>query len=666
MADANIRVNLNAKEFKNQTSGVLKSTKEIEQSLSGIATKAGIAFAAFSGGIAATIKSAANFETIGVQFEVLTGSVEASNAALDQLKEFSAGTPFQFDQIARAGKTLLAFGTEVGDLETRLQQLGDVSAASGKDLGELSVIFGQIQAQGRLTGERLNQLNEAGIAIGPALAESLGVAESSVRDLVSQGQVDFDTFEKAFASLSAEGGVAFGGLSKLSQTFAGRLSTLGDNFSLLVADIGEKFLPVAKEAVTALTNFIQNLRSNPETAQFLAQMLGIGAAVAGVVTAIAGIGLIVTQVIPVVVAGFTAIGTVIGLVLSPVGLLVAALAGIATVATLGFDKTLTVAQEFAGGLFEIFSGIGNVLVGIFTLNPERISEGLEQAKNAVLEGVGSLNEALFEKENETKDEEGNGLLTRLFSPPPMKIKERLDQAKAITEQASKEEIERQKLENEVKEELRLEEQKRERDFQKQFIRDQEQFGSAIATISRALNDERVKNAEGAGKELIKLQNSENATLKAIGKAAAVVQITIDTARSAMAIYNGFVSSIPFPPVSIPLGIAGAAAAVAFGATQIAKVVSANTGGVVPGMGPNRDSVPAMLTPGELVVPRQNFDEVISAVSAQRQGNGGPTDSFGTRGPTVRVEYESEEASRIITAQETEDSALGLSRREAVS
>jgi hypothetical protein len=95
----------------------------------------------------------------------------------------------------------------------------------------------------------------------------------------------------------------------------------------------------------------------------------------------------------------------------------------------------------------------------------------------------------------------------------------------------------------------------------------------------------------------------------------VTQIGISTAEAAMNVYKAL-SGIPL--IGPALAVSGALAAVAFGAERTAQVVAANKGGVVPGFGPNVDSVPAMLSPGEIVIPKPlapTFAEQFSAGGA---------------------------------------------------
>lgn len=133
----------------------------------------------------------------------------------------------------------------------------------------------------------------------------------------------------------------------------------------------------------------------------------------------------------------------------------------------------------------------------------------------------------------------------------------------------------------------------------QRLNDEIKYGQTYAAINAAINSQAVQGTAQATSQLTQLQSSRNSTLAGIGKAAAITQIGIDTAKSAMSIYAGF-STIPI--VGPALGVAGAIAAVAFGAEKISQVRSAQEGGIVPGSG-SGDIVPAMLEPGEIVVPR---------------------------------------------------------------
>lgn len=226
------------------------------------------------------------------------------------------------------------------------------------------------------------------------------------------------------------------------------------------------------------------------------------------------------------------------------------------------------------------------------------------------------------------------------------------EASLITEREAEANVANQKVATQIAaQNRRLEETKR--------------YGVAYAAINGAIQSQEVQGFKGATGELVALTQSKNGTLKAIGKAASLAQITIKTAESALNIYAGF-STIPI--VGPALGVAGAAAAIAFGVEQAGRVIAANEGGLITGGVAGRDSVSALLTPGELVTPAQNFDEVIGSVAFTRALKDNPeaASGFGSGG---KLEIEltlRDELMNFIEAKLIEREKLGVSQIATVT
>lgn len=191
----------------------------------------------------------------------------------------------------------------------------------------------------------------------------------------------------------------------------------------------------------------------------------------------------------------------------------------------------------------------------------------------------------------------------------------------------------------------------------QYLKDREKFGVAFAKINKVINSDYVQGAANAASELVQLQQSNNATLKTIGKIAAIADITIKTAQSAMNIYAGF-STIPI--VGPALGIAGAAAAVAFGAERLSTVNAAAQGGMIRGPGSGTsDSIPTMLSNREFVTPAKNYEETINAVAEKRiRDNGDAPNGGGVM--EVLIGF-TDDAFRIIEEKLTERRVIGVGR-----
>lgn len=319
-----------------------------------------------------------------------------------------------------------------------------------------------------------------------------------------------------------------------------------------------------------------------------------------------------------------------------------------------FDFIPKVIAASAVKIVNDVEAIGSVISALFTFDSEIIEKSLEDARNTLNLGVGQIlddiqDDADAQRELRLENEriEAEELAAQREELEAIKNERKL----ALNEQ----EVEQERLRKQALEEVRQAEIKSEEEQFKRFIKVRERNGLILAKLDQTLQNERVQNFARASADLARLQQSENQTLKTIGKAGAIAQVTINTAQAASNIYLGF-SSIPF--VGPTLGLIGAAAAVAFGAEQIGRIVAAQRGGLIQGGVPGRDSVPVLAQQGELIAPPQNFEEVINGVIAQR-GFVQRDEAGSSGGASVSVGFNSEEAAQIITIQNNEDRSLGV-------
>ncbi len=219
---------------------------------------AGGAMAAFTS-IKAVGQMAVDAEQTQVAFETMLGSVDKAKRALGDLKQFSAATPFESEEVIKSGRAMLAFGFQVNELLPNLKAVGDVAAGTQIPLTDLANIFGKARVAGRLYAEDINQLTERGVPIIDELAKVFGVSSGSVKKLVEQGNVGFPQLQQAFANMTSEGGRFFNLMDKQSKTVAGRWSTLTDNAKDLGLKIGTGLLPAMGSLVDFGSSLLQNI-----------------------------------------------------------------------------------------------------------------------------------------------------------------------------------------------------------------------------------------------------------------------------------------------------------------------------------------------------------------------------------------------------------------------
>jgi tape measure domain-containing protein len=262
---AQLRRELDA--IKNRIDDTGKSVSSFGKILAGAgAAFGGIAVGAQLAGFAqSALKAASDFETLNIQFKTFLGSAEEAEKTIAQLEEFSIKTPFTPEQVQGAAKSLLAFGAPAESLEGTLKVLGDVSAGTGKDLKELAIIYGQVRSSGKLMGQDLLQLINAGFNPLQTISEKTGTSVADLKKEMEKGNISFEMVEQAFRDATAEGGLFFNLTEELSTSTAGRISTLEGNFDALKRGIGEGLLPVFEVLVDTGAKILEVLGNLPKT-----------------------------------------------------------------------------------------------------------------------------------------------------------------------------------------------------------------------------------------------------------------------------------------------------------------------------------------------------------------------------------------------------------------
>ena len=260
VADLAVRISADIKQLQKNIGRAKATLKDFGSSATSLGTSlsASLTLPLVSlGGVA--LKTASDFEQLQVRLETLTGSAKAGRKQFERLQQFSAGTPFQLQDLVKANNTLLGFGLSADEAFTSLQQLGDVASATGADLQSIAVAFGQSSAEGKLFTRDIRQFINQGVPAVDLLANSMGVARSEVFTLAEEGKISFKILQDAIAQATQAGGKFAGATKAQSQTIAGLFSTLRDNVSLALGELGKELVRAFNldKLVTDLTNKVK-------------------------------------------------------------------------------------------------------------------------------------------------------------------------------------------------------------------------------------------------------------------------------------------------------------------------------------------------------------------------------------------------------------------------
>ena len=246
--------------------GALSSLGSSLGSLRGLATGAAAGFALLKlkeyGQYA--LQTSAAFEQLAISFRVMTGSAQTGQELTDAIIKLGAETPMTAQQLSKAAQLLLSFGESAENIIPDLQLLGDITGGEVNRFNQLSLAFAQVGANGRLMGQDLLQMVNAGFNPLQIISQKTGKSMGQLREEMSEGRISFQMVAQAMKDAAGEGGRYFGLMEQQSQSLNGRLSTLGDTWEQVAKSIGDAFAPAAKTAVNALITLGENVQKTIE------------------------------------------------------------------------------------------------------------------------------------------------------------------------------------------------------------------------------------------------------------------------------------------------------------------------------------------------------------------------------------------------------------------
>ena len=261
--------------------------------------------------VAGGIEYNAQMQTYSTRLTTLTGSAEAADKVLQQIKKDAMATPFDVASLTQAESLLLSTGISADEARKNILALGDAVSASGggnQELQRMAVNLQQIKNVGKASSLDIKQFAYAGIDIYGLLADSLGVT----REEASKLDVTYEMLTKALQDASAEGGKYYGAMQAQSLTYNGAMSNLTESIDQMKGALSEGLFNALSGLIPHLTNFFNWITQNKDA------IIAIGVPLLTFINILAGL-----FIIDKIALGFTKLWGVI--MANPIGLIVAAI-----------------------------------------------------------------------------------------------------------------------------------------------------------------------------------------------------------------------------------------------------------------------------------------------------------------------------------------------------
>jgi tape measure domain-containing protein len=195
--------------------------------------------------IAGGKRRAENIEQAKFQFRGLGMDIDATMASA---LEAVTGTAFGLDEAARAAGQFGASGMEAGeDMTTALRAISGVAAMTNSSYSDTADIFTKVAGNGRVMGDDLLRLSSRGLNAAATLADSMGISEAAVREMVTEGKISFEEFYQAMDAAFGENA------TKANETYAGSLANMRAALSRIGANFFTPWLEQQRDLFNALS-----------------------------------------------------------------------------------------------------------------------------------------------------------------------------------------------------------------------------------------------------------------------------------------------------------------------------------------------------------------------------------------------------------------------------
>ena len=177
-------------------------------------------------------------EGLEISFRTLLGSQQKADELFGSLRRFAAETPMDLKDLAKGAQTMLGFGMAGEEVMPILKAIGDISMGNRDQFNSLTLAFSQATAAGKLMGQDLMQMINAGFNPLTQLSEKSGKSIAELKDEMAAGAISAADLKEAFLGAAAAGGRYHGMLAAQGQGLSGSIAQLQGAYADMLNDIG--------------------------------------------------------------------------------------------------------------------------------------------------------------------------------------------------------------------------------------------------------------------------------------------------------------------------------------------------------------------------------------------------------------------------------------------
>ena len=203
------------------------------------------------------ISVSGEFQSMQTTIETMVGK-NVEGKLMPQIKELAKISPLAMTDMVGAEKMMLGFNIQAEDTIKYLKALSDISMGESGKFNSLTLAFSQMSATGKLMGQDLNQMINAGFNPLQTISEKTGKSIATLKDEMSKGAISAEMVQQAFIDATSAGGKFYNMSENASQTINGQMSMMQDAWDSVFNELGTKSEGVIMDGIQMTTSLIEN------------------------------------------------------------------------------------------------------------------------------------------------------------------------------------------------------------------------------------------------------------------------------------------------------------------------------------------------------------------------------------------------------------------------
>ena len=187
------------------------------------------------------------------------GNTAAAEEMFEKISEYGKATVYDKSGLIEAQKTMMSFGMEGEKAFSTLKQIGDIAMGDSQKMQSLALAFSQATSAGKLQGQDLMQLINAGFNPLNEISKHTGESMASLKEKMSKGQISAEMLAQAFAWATEEGGLFYQGAEKAGDSTMGKINQLKDTVDEFLINVFDRLKPVIDTCLSFATGFLETL-----------------------------------------------------------------------------------------------------------------------------------------------------------------------------------------------------------------------------------------------------------------------------------------------------------------------------------------------------------------------------------------------------------------------